>query len=125
MISPTCGNRAVVQAMTERDLAQAVYECAQACGWLAYRTWRSDHSPKGYPDFTLCHPVRRLVLWIECKSEKGRLTQEQAEWLRALNTVYPGCAFVVRPSDWLDGTIQYILAKLGTSRGAQVSQEVP
>ncbi len=71
---------------------------ARLQGWRVYFTHYSRHSPAGFPDLTL---VRRGVLLIrELKTDRGRLTSSQRDWLEALQ----GCgvdAGVWRPSDWL------------------------
>lgn len=54
---------------------------ARVLGWKAYHTLRSKGSEPGYPDWTL---VRDRVVFIECKTETGRVSQAQREWFTAL-----------------------------------------
>ena len=68
--------------MSERELQDAIIETANVCGWLVYHTWRSDHSPSGFPDLTLVRAGR--LIFAELKSAKGKLTVNQRQWVRAL-----------------------------------------
>ena len=70
--------------MTERELQQGLIDAAKLAGWLVYHTHDSRRSEPGFPDLVLVHPRRRDLAFIECKSERGRLTHEQQVWLRAL-----------------------------------------
>jgi hypothetical protein len=83
---------------TERDLAAYVAQLARLGGWLRYHTHDSRRSPHGYPDETLVHPGRRLVLFRELKSDDGRVRPEQERWLDAL-TAAAADAGVWRPRD--------------------------
>lgn len=53
---------------------------------------------KGFPDLVLVHKEKKRVLFIETKSEKGKCSPEQEEWLDIL----AGCAetYLIRPSEW-------------------------
>jgi len=71
--------------LTEKDLEYQVKDLAKVFGWRYYHTWRSIHSPAGFPD---CVMVRgdRLVI-AELKSEKGVVSEKQQEWLDCLGNV--------------------------------------
>lgn len=92
-------------AISEREFTQQVIDLAHYCGWRVYHTWSSVHSPAGFPDLVLVR--RERLLFVELKSERGRLTTAQEEWLGALRAVctrrgllgLPEVA-VWRPSDW-------------------------
>lgn len=86
-------------AYTEKAWAQVVVDYAELRGWLVYRTWRSDHSPAGYPDLTMVRGARLVV--AELKSQKGKLSPAQTGWLARLGAV-PGIEVYGpwRPSDW-------------------------
>ena len=77
-----------------------VIAAAKASGWLVYHTHDARRSAPGFPDLVLCQAGRQ-VLFVECKTETGRLTPAQIEWLATLQasdrTVY---AEVWRPYDW-------------------------
>lgn len=51
---------------------------------------------KGYPDLFLIKPPR--FLWAECKSDKGRLSDEQIQWLNILSECHEE-VYVWRPRD--------------------------
>jgi hypothetical protein len=83
--------------MTERDLERYVADVAKAFGWKRYHTWLSKHSAAGFPDELLVRAPRLVV--AELKSERGKLTAEQASWLAELAQV-PGVeAYLWRPAD--------------------------
>lgn len=84
--------------VTERSLQAQVVELAALTGWRAYWTWRSFHSPKGFPDMCLVRPPR--LLFIELKSERGRTTPDQDTWLDQLGRVPCAEVYTFRPSDW-------------------------
>ncbi len=65
----------------EKELTSQVVQLCQLLAWKRYHTWRSKHSASGYPDETL---VRERVIFLELKTERGRLNSGQVEWLRAL-----------------------------------------
>ena len=86
-------------AETEKDFMRAIHLLAELCGWLIYHTHDSRRSPAGFPDLVLVKPPR--VLFIETKSEKGRVTPEQQTWLTALEACdEPPQTYLARPSDW-------------------------
>ena len=85
------------EPMTERKLSQNIVDEARNLGWLVNRPWLSIHSPKGFPDLVLTRGG--MIAFWELKSEKGRVSEAQQEWLDALALV-PGIDVrVVRPDD--------------------------
>ena len=84
--------------ISEKGFQSQVLELARLSGWRCYHTFDSRRSAAGFPD--LCLVRRPLVLFIELKSETGRLRPEQAAWLAVLR----GCEGVEvrlwRPGDW-------------------------
>jgi hypothetical protein len=87
----------VSASVTERDLTGYVRDVARAFGWRRYHTWLSKHSPAGFPDEVLVRGPR--LVFAELKSERGKLSDEQAAWLDALRAV-PGVeVYVWRPAD--------------------------
>ena len=82
--------------MAEKDFqARVVYE-AELAGWLVYHSYDSRRSERGYPDLTMVRKPRVIV--AELKSERGRITLAQAEWIRAFAKT-PVEAYLWRPSD--------------------------
>ena len=68
----------------------------------------SRKSQPGFPDLTIVHPRTGRLIFVELKSESGKLSEEQEDWGFALvesDAEY----YMWRPSDWLDGTIQNVL----------------
>ena len=107
--------------MSEAELQRSVIELARLYKWkivhfrgVAVR--RKDGSIRyqtpvqgdgaGFPDLVL---VRDKVIFIELKSDRGTLSQEQALWMEALVKARGVVAYILRPRDWLDGTIDKIL----------------
>ena len=94
--------------MTEAQFQKAVIAIAEMYGWRVCHFHDSrrqirpgvfigDKQSKGYPDLTLCHP-RHGVAWAELKSDTGRTSPEQNEWIQALH-VAGQVAYVWRPRD--------------------------
>lgn len=95
-----------VLSWTEKEFQDQVLAAAKALGWsLRYHTFNSKRSAKGFPDLVLVHPVKSLVLFRELKTEKGKTTTEQDEWVGALAEAGQDAA-VWRPSDWVSGQVQ-------------------
>jgi VRR-NUC domain len=100
--------------VSERELEQAVIDCARLLGWLVAhfrpaetrRGWRTAVAGdgKGFPDLVLVHPLHG-VLWRELKDARGKVSTEQAIWLSRLEVAGENAA-VWRPADWLSGRIE-------------------
>lgn len=92
---------------TEAQLQAAVIELAQLLGWKVAHfrpartkdSWRTPVAAdgKGFPDLVLVKGERLLV--VELKSESGRLTDEQRDWLADLRGAGVDVR-VWRPSNW-------------------------
>jgi len=84
--------------VTETDLREQIRTLCKLYGWIMYFTWQSIHSPRGFPDLVLANPEQKRVIFAELKTEKGKVTANQEEWLNTLKacgqTVY-----VWRPAD--------------------------
>ena len=88
--------------LNERDFTTKVIDRAKAMGWRVFhprpaRTahgWRTagQGTPRGFPDLSLA--LDGVVLFVELKSQKGKLTDEQKDWLHHTNGA------VWRPRDW-------------------------
>lgn len=107
-----------VLKQSERAFQSAVIDYARLNGWLVAHFHDSrrqaggrlvgDVDAAGFPDLTLTK--NGLLIFAELKSEKGRLSPQQHDWLTALLKVEaaavhagtPPCvqAYVFRPSDW-------------------------
>ena len=94
---------------TEREFMQTLKELATLNGWRYYHTYDSRRSDAGMPDIVMVRPPR--VIFAELKSQKGRVTPAQGEWLDALADC-PGVeTHLWRPSDW-----EEIVTLLGRDR---------
>lgn len=79
--------------MRERVFQGQVLQLAALLGWRTFHArpaqnkrgdWRTPVAGdgKGYPDLTLVRGAR--IIFAELKTNRGALTQEQKDWLRAL-----------------------------------------
>lgn len=90
-------HRDAVPAMTEKALSKAIVSVAKECGWLVARTWLSKFSPAGEPDLRMLRNGKLLV-W-ELKTDKGKVSPAQQEWLDAYAEVPGVDVRVVRPAN--------------------------
>lgn len=84
--------------VTERDLREQVRDLCKLFGWKLYFSWTSIHSPRGFPDLVLANPEQKRVIYAELKSEKGKLTEYQREWLETLEACGQE-VYLLRPAD--------------------------
>ena len=99
--------------LSEKMFMSRVVAGARALGFLVYHTYDSRRSAKGFPDLVMCHPKTGELLFIELKTDTGKVSAEQQIWLDALtNCKYwqgskalMSCNFhpmVLRPARWDD-----------------------
>lgn len=89
----------------EKDWQRDIVRLARTLGWkVAFfrpaqtaKGWRTavGADGAGFPDLCL---VRDRVIFVELKNEKGRVTEEQREWIAALQVAGVE-AYVWRPDD--------------------------
>lgn len=93
--------------MTEAQLQANVEAALTRFRW----SWLHDRDPRrnraGFPDVLAARAG--VVVGAELKTERGRTSPAQEQWLRDLGAH----GYLWRPRHWLDGTILDILA--GTS----------
>ncbi len=94
-------------AMNENQLQAAIVQYAQLNGWLAYHTYDSRKSARGFPDLVL---IRERLVMVELKAEKGVLSEPQGRWLLALEAAGVEC-HVWRPADWRSGAVDRVLSR--------------
>lgn len=71
--------------MTEEQFRRHIRQIAALHGWtLAYHTHNSRRSDAGWPDEVYGHPKAQRTLFVEFKSDTGRIRPEQRTWLRHL-----------------------------------------
>lgn len=73
MVAPT------VPGISEAQWQANVLRLADLGAWTSYHTHDSRRSRKGFPDLVLIRPGEMLV--AELKTDTGRLTPEQEQWL--------------------------------------------
>lgn len=86
-----------VLKQSEKQFQAAVVEYAELNGWLVYHTYNSRRSNPGFPDLAMVRGLR--LVFAELKSEKGRESKAQAQWLDALSRVTSE-VWLWRPSHW-------------------------
>lgn len=87
--------------LTERQFQAQVIELARIRGWRVYHPFLSKWSERGFPDLTMVRRRDGRLLFAELKSEKGVVSDAQAEWIDLLLAVTGNVdVFVWRPSDW-------------------------
>ncbi len=92
--------------LSEKAWQQVVLDLAGWRGWRRYHTFDSRRSTAGWPDLALVRRGRLLL--VELKTERGRVTPQQARWLADLSAC-PGIeVHVWRPSAW--PSVQEVLA---------------
>ena len=67
--------------MTEKMFQGRVIQALRVLGYTYYHTFNSIRSVKGFPDLIALHPGKKRILAIEVKTETGKVTPEQNEWL--------------------------------------------
>ena len=87
-----------VPDLTEAQLQRNVIQLAKACGWKCYHPRFSVGSEPGWPDLVMAHRQRGFM-FVELKSERGKLTDAQRDWLDTL-TACGQDVRVWRPRDW-------------------------
>ena len=93
-------------AMTEKELQASLVRAAKTFGWRVYFTWRSLHSPKGFPD--LCMVRGDRLIFAELKTDKGKVTPDQQAWQDDLRAFGKCEVHLWRPSD-LESAYQVLM----------------
>lgn len=105
--------------MTEAEFQQRITDM---CDWLHIK-WHhetdSRRSKAGFPDLVLCG--RGGVAVVELKSDKGRVSAAQEEWLDALNSGGV-TAMVWRPSQW-EAVERYLYLLAGRGKDYATGEE--
>jgi len=99
------GGKKVKQPLriAEKDFKRQIVELACIFHWKVYQVWLSIHSPAGFPDLTLCRENKdgtASLIMAELKSERGRPSKAQEEWLTILGKVPNIKVFVWYPHDF-------------------------
>ena len=70
---------------TEKQFQQAVLDYAKLTGWKTFHPFDSRRSAAGFPDLTLTRDEE--IIFIELKTERGKLSADQKEWGDSLQKV--------------------------------------
>jgi len=82
--------------ITEKEFEAQVKELAvKYFGWRFYHPYLSIRSVRGFPDITLLRPPR--LIFAELKTDKGKLSVHQAQWLWELRKVLGIEVYIWRP----------------------------
>ena len=110
--------RDAAKNMLEVTLLEHVLDAARKLNWRTAhfrpaqtsQGWRTAVSGdgKGFPDLVLVNAQMGECLFVELKSERGDMTDEQKAWLAALRSAGQR-AYVWTPSQWIQGHIQRVL----------------
>jgi hypothetical protein len=106
---------APVLAVSEAEWMVAIGDRLDYYGWTWHDTyptrrtpgrWTPEHSAKGVPDLICLRPPR--VLWLEIKTETGRVTPQQEAWLEGLRQSGEEAYIVNVPRgfNWLDDLLR-------------------
>lgn len=95
--------------MKEKEWQAQVVSLARRLGWRVYHTYDSRRSAPGWPDLAL---VRERFILAELKTDTGRLSPSQKEWLDDLKAAGVE-TYLWRPRDM--GQVAATLMKRGTS----------
>ncbi len=82
----------------EEAFQALVVDLAERFRWVAWHDNDSRRNDAGLPDLLL---IRERVIWRELKTQKGRLSAEQAAWGELLLRCGQDWA-IWRPSDWAE-----------------------
>jgi hypothetical protein len=74
----------VALAVSEKEWQAQIIELAELYGWFVYHTYDSRRSAAGWPDLVLARPTTGELIYVELKTDKGRVTKAQQTWLRIL-----------------------------------------
>ena len=85
---------------TEKQFVQQIKDLARLNGWRTFHCFDSRRSDPGWPDLALVRGP--IMIFIECKTERGRVTDNQQQWLAALKKVRTVRADLARPRHWPD-----------------------
>jgi hypothetical protein len=100
-----------ISLMTEKEWSAQFKQLFELYGWKGYHPYLSIHSERGWPDWSLINLAQKRVIFVELKTEKGKLSESQIRWQGYLAS----CGqewYCLRPSD-IDKAIEILQAKPG------------
>ncbi len=94
--------------LSEAEWQDKIVEVARRAGWVVahFGSARTEHGwvtpcrydGKGFPDCTLLHTARKLLVFVEFKTNSGLLTTSQldwGDWIEAIEENSEGVAYYV------------------------------
>lgn len=67
--------------INEKTFQRQIEDLCKTFGWKYYHTFNSQFSVSGFPDLVM---VRERVVYAELKSDTGKVSVKQQEWIDAL-----------------------------------------
>ena len=107
--------RGLSRDICEDDFLTHIRRIARQHGWACYHTYCSKRSEPGFPDLVLCNG--QSILFVEAKTNVGKLTKDQQAWLSLLEHTGLVEVHIWRPKDW-----PAIVARLTQKRGHNESR---
>lgn len=105
------GRQLLDQQAAERELQLAVVQLAQLLGYRCHHVYDSRLASAkvdpGFPDWIFAKDGR--VLAVELKTERGKVSARQADWLYHLAALGHIETFIWRPRHWSSGEIERVL----------------
>lgn len=98
--------------VSEKDWQQQVLDLLGYNGWKTMHVFDSRRSVPGWPDVFALHPRSGDRLVAELKTEKGKATPAQLEWLAWFEVC--GIDAVV----WKPSMVDEVIARVTKSRGS-------
>jgi hypothetical protein len=86
----------------EKSFQRTVVDAAMTLGWICVHFPNAIINPTGWPDLILIG--HRRVLFRELKTDRGKVSRFQQEWIDKLSAAGADVA-VWRPSDWQNITL--------------------
>lgn len=94
--------------LTEAQFTSVVVKLAKTLGWRVFHVpdsrWVTE---KGFPDLAMIHEGQGRAVFVELKTEVGRLRPEQKVWLAVLDAAGIETA-VWRPADLARSIPEYL-----------------
>jgi hypothetical protein len=86
--------------ISEKVFQEQVRRAAIVAGFRIYHTWNSFRSTEGFPDNIMVHEKKKRLIVAELKSETGKVTDKQQEWLDAFRALPWVEVYLWRPADF-------------------------
>lgn len=88
-----------IPRITEKDLQRRALDLLHATGWWTFCDRLAVRSDPGWLDVTAVHTGMQRTIFIEVKTERGKLRTGQEMWLM-VHQKAGNETFILRPSTW-------------------------